>query len=313
MEQRVIVTGINGFVGEHVAREFNNRNLAVTGFGHDTNPEAKVRDIIDTYIACDLLNEADLREKLDLGDVEAIIHLAGLAAVGQSFDQPKRFMINNGAMTINLLQLALEREFKGRIVVVSTGALYDPRQTSPLKEESPTSASSPYAVGKMFVEDIVDYYRSRGLDAVTVRPFNHLGPGQGPGFILPDLYDQLIKAESTHQIKVGNIETRRDYTDVRDITRAYGIIALASSLKYSLYNICSGRSLAGKELLQFLQDELKINNLSIEIDESKIRPNDIPEIVGDPSRLREELGWEPEIPIKQTVRDFVDSRHASKT
>lgn len=310
MESSVIITGINGFVGEHVAREFKNHNLPVVGIGHHDTPSDNVSPLLDQYVPCDMLDEQRLHSSLDFKNARAVIHLAGLATVGQSFEQPKRYMVDNGAMAINLLQSALDHNFKGRTIIVSTGALYDPHQPLPLSEGASTTANSPYAVGKLFVEDVAGYYRSRGLDVVVARPFNHIGPGQGPGFILPDMYGQLLEARATGKIRVGNINTKRDYTDVRDIARAYGVIALASSLQYGLYNICSGRSLSGKELLAALQRELMIDELSIEVDQSKIRPNDILEITGDSSRLQQELNWKPEIPIEQTIADYIASHSA---
>lgn len=304
-EKNVIVTGINGFVGEHVAREFKALGYSVTGVGHDAKANQKVGSLLDRYISCDLLNEEQVHRLLDFRDVIAMVHLAGLANVGQSFEQPRRYMTDNGVMVHNLLSKAQLDNAKGRVVVVSTGALYDPRQPLPLSESSETSSNSPYAVGKLMTEDVASYYRTRGIDTVVVRPFNHIGPGQGPGFILPDLFAQLQAAEQTGIIMVGNLDTKRDYTDVRDIARAYGKLALATSLRYNLYNICSGSSVSGKEILGALQSIMDADRIDVRVDESKIRPNDITEIVGDSTRLQNELEWKPEIEIEQTIKDFV--------
>jgi GDP-4-dehydro-6-deoxy-D-mannose reductase len=304
----VYITGINGFVGEHVAREFKNLGFSVIGIGQDKVAHQKVALLIEDYIECNLLNSKEVDDRLDMSDVKAVIHLAGLANVGESFDQPERYMTDNGIMTHNLLKRALNDKMSGRVVVISTGALYDPSQPLPLNEESQTNPNSPYAVGKLMAENVVSYYRSRGVDVVTVRPFNHIGPGQGPGFILPDFYNQLVAPESEGKMFVGNIETKRDYTDVRDVAKAYGKLALADSLQYPLYNVCSGRSLSGHELLTHLQNATGIANIDITVDPTKVRPTDIDDIVGDSSRLSKELDWHPKFDITQSVRDFVDSK-----
>lgn len=307
MEKQIIITGINGFVGEHVAEEFRKQGYHVIGIGHDTVANEKVADKLTNYIQCDLLDE-DQVNKLDLTDTKAIIHLAGLANVGQSFDQPRRFMTDNGIMVHNLLQVAQRDKMAGRAVIVSSGALYAPDQQLPITENSTTNPNSPYAVGKLFAEEITRYYKTRGVDAVIVRPFNHIGPGQGPGFILPDMYDQLMEAKSSGYMSVGNIETKRDYTDVRDVANAYAKLALAPALQHDVYNICSGKSLSGTEIVKMLQQVTGSDDVEIRIDESRIRPNDVMDIYGDSSRLSKELDWKPEIAIEQSVTDFVAAR-----
>jgi GDP-4-dehydro-6-deoxy-D-mannose reductase len=309
MKESILITGINGFVGEHVAREFKNRGYKVTGLGHDSDANDKVKSLVDSYVSCDLLDENSVNERVSFDGMIAVIHLAGLANVGESFDQPQKYMTANGVMTHNLLSKALGDNMAGRVVVVSTGALYNPNQPLPLSESSKTAANSPYAVGKLMVEDVVEYYRSRGFDATIARPFNHIGPGQGQGFLLPDLYEQLISSTDS-KIHVGNLETKRDYTDVRDIARAYGVLALAPALSHPIYNICSGAALSGNELLEILQQKTETMNIEVIVDKNRIRPNDIPEIVGDSSRIKKELGWSPTYKIDQTVADFVSFQSA---
>ena len=305
MQESIVVTGVNGFVGEHVAREFKNRGFSVVGVGFDSEPNERVAPLLDKYVICNLLNEGDITANLSLKDVRAVIHLAGLAAVGQSFDQPQRFMTENGVMVHNVLAQAARDEMKGRVVAISTGALYDPNQPLPLSEASNTNPNSPYAVGKLMSEDVVRYHRMRGVDAVIARPFNHIGPGQGPGFLLPDLLEQLRAAKETGTLLVGNLKTKRDYTDVRDIARAYAELALAPSLEHHTYNICSGKSLSGETILAHIQEITGIKDVKVEVDPARLRPNDIEDIYGDSSRLTDALGWKPEIAIEQTIKDFV--------
>jgi len=211
-------------------------------------------------------------------------------------------------MVTNLCEYYLKQESKPRIILVSSGAIYNPDQTMPINESGDISLSSPYSISKVLNENQAEYYRKRGLDCVVVRPFNHIGPGQSKGFILPDLFDRLSQLGENKTITTGNIETRRDYTDVRDIVKAYGRLALAETLKSNIYNICSGKSYSGVEILNILEEIMGLEEVVLEIDQSLVRPNDTPEIIGDSSRLKEELNWQPEIDINQTISDFVKSK-----
>lgn len=303
--KKILITGINGFVGEHVAREFKNQGHYVIGTGNSEKPSEKVSDLVDEYINCDLLDEEQVNSKLNLSEVSVVIHLAGLGSVGESFQIPRRYITENGLIAYNILQRAADTSMPGRVVIVSTGALYDPNQPLPFSEQAATSSNSPYAVGKLMTEDVTKYFRKRGVDAVVVRPFNHIGPGQGKGFILPDFHAQLLASQDAGKMHVGNIKTKRDYTDVRDIARAYRMIAFAPSLKHDIYNICSGKSLAGLDILTMLKQAVGKPSVEFEIDPKLVRPTDIMDNYGDSSRLRDELGWQPEISIDQTVKDFV--------
>ena len=307
-KKEIIITGVNGFVGGHLTDHLHDLGYLVHGVGREELAHDGIKNKLDTYIKADLLDEASVKT-LFLKETFAIIHLAGLASVADSFKHPTSYMTGNGLMTNNLLSTALEQGFKGRVVVISTGAIYDAQQPMPLSENSKTSQSSPYAVGKLFAEGVSIYHKHLGMDVVIVRPFNHIGPGQAEGFLLPDLYQQIVTATHDGQssISTGNLTTRRDYTDVRDIVKAYTMLATADSLKYDIYNVSSGKSFSGEEIL----DELKRaanSNVEAIVDQARVRPTDATEIVGDASRIKDELGWQPTIPISKTIADFVASK-----
>ena len=309
MSKKVIITGVNGFVGEHVVDAFRAEGFEVIGVGYDANPSETIVHKVSSYIRCNLVDMESVAQ-IDFSDVWAIVHLAGLSNVGESFNKPLPYINDNPSMAYNLLEHARTRDFQGRTIVVSSGALYNPQQPLPLTEDSRLLENSPYAVGKLGVEHVANYYRLRGLDVVVVRPFNHIGPNQNKGFLVPDLFAQLQTAQQTNatSISVGNLATRRDYTDVRDIARAYRLIALADNLNYSLYNICTGRSLAGTDILQSLQAAMGVLDIEPIIDETKVRPTDIMEVYGDASRLTSDTAWAPQIPIEQTIHDFIQSQ-----
>jgi GDP-4-dehydro-6-deoxy-D-mannose reductase len=302
---RIAISGINGFVGHHLAQELVDNNISVVGIGHDADLSPSLVGIVDEYHPANLIEGWP-----EIDNVQAVIHLAGLAAVGPSFDDPQRYINGNSSMVTHLCEYYVKQTSKPRIIIVSSGAVYDSNQPMPITEDSKMGHTSPYAVSKVLTENQAAYYRNRGLDCVVARPFNHIGPGQDKGFILPDFYSRLSSlGEGEKVISVGNIETRRDYTDVRDIVRAYRKIALAPTLEYDTYNICSGKSLSGADIFNELKAAMNLSDVSYEIDQSLIRPSDISEIVGDSTRLQNELDWKPEHQIHQTIVDFVNSKN----
>ncbi len=305
--KKIVVTGINGFVGHHLARRLKADNCIVIGIGHDDSMSQTLEGIVDEYHSADLSQTWP-----EIPDADGIIHLAGLAAVGPSFDDPQRYINMNSAMVTHMCEYYTKQDKKPRLLVVSSGAIYDPHQQMPLNESSTIGFSSPYAVSKVLVENQCAYYRNRGLDCVIVRPFNHIGPGQGLGFILPDFYDRLSTLEDkSAAISVGNIETCRDYTDVRDIVDAYTRLINAPELQETIYNVCSGASLSGRDVLDHLKSAMDLPSVTFEVDPSLVRPTDIDIIVGDSSRLQSELGWSPTHDIHQTIQDFVQSKTAA--
>jgi GDP-4-dehydro-6-deoxy-D-mannose reductase len=301
----IVVSGINGFVGEHLARELKSIGHIVHGIGREPTPKGAVVHLLDKYTQCDLMDR-ESTNLISLEGASAIIHLAGLASVTDSFKFPERYIKDNSTMTDNLLSSGLQQGFSGRAVIISTGAIYDSNQAMPLKEDAIKTQGSPYSIGKIAAEETAKQYKDRGLDIVIARPFNHIGPGQASGFLVSDLYDQILAAKNSGHsvISVGNIATRRDFTDVRDIVKAYSLLADAPTLQYDTYNIASGNSYSGEDILNKLTALMGIS-VTAEIDPKRVRPTDAPEIVGDSSRIQDELGWTPSISLEQTISDFV--------
>ncbi len=304
----VLISGVNGFVGHHLTKASVKYGQPVMGIGYGKlNTLSELHYLLSGYMSVDLTKAEQVNEHVDLNGVTAVIHLAGLAATGPSFDQPARYVADNTAMLINLAERARKDKSRARFIVISSGAIYDPKQRLPITENGKLLPNSPYAVSKIATELLCDYYRSRGLDMVVVRPFNHIGPGQGPGFILPDLVEQAQNYTDEGQFLVGNLQTKRDYTDVRDVVQAYMALATAKKLDHTVYNVCSGQSYAGETVLAEICKNYSLDNPKIEVDRSKIRPNDIMDLRGDNSRITADTGWTPEIPVEQSVQDFIAS------
>lgn len=302
--QKIVVTGVNGFVGKHLVRELKTHGLEVIGIDRSPEADAEISTQLDSYFSGDLSTSWP-----ETGEVDGVIHLAGLAAVGPSFEQPQQYIDINSAIMTRMAEYFLKQDTKPRLIVVSSGAIYDPNQPMPLSEDSDIGFTSPYAVSKVLVENQCAYYRNRGLDCIIARPFNHIGPGQRPGFLLPDLYQQIQACKTTgEQLLVGDLKTKRDYTDVRDVVRAYRLLATTPKLENAVYNICSGVSHAGSELLAELQQACQATDVSTKVDSSKIRPNDPADIIGDNARLKQDACWQPEISLHQTIKDFVEAQ-----
>lgn len=305
---KVLVTGVNGFVGHHLTRELKSRGIKVYGLGREPKLSGVLTDLLDEYWACDLLDMAKL-SNLALEEIDAIVNLAGLARVADSFSDPEKYKAINVGVLSNLGQVLLEKNLNPRVIAISTSTVYDPTQDLPLDENSKLiTEGSPYSLSKILMEKAANELKSKGLDIVVVRPFNHIGPGQEEGFLIPDLYAKLIESKSTgNPMKVGNLSTKRDYTDVRDVVRAYGDLATASELKHGLYNVASGKSVAGTEILGILSNLLN-HPVTTEIDEALIRPYEIMDIYGSYDRLNKEISWTPKIELRQTLKDFVAAK-----
>lgn len=313
MTKHVLVTGLNGFVGHHLAKTLAAEGINVSGLTYGGGVSPDISPLLDSNHACDLTDMGQVNN-LDLSPYDAIINLAGLANVGQSFDSPDLYMRVNVKVLDNLCARLVEQKLSPRIVAISTGAVYASDQTMPLSEKSKLiSKGSPYAFSKIAMEKVAEKYKKIGLpELVIVRPFNHIGPGQKEGFILPDLYSKITNAIKTGEsAETGNLNTRRDYTDVRDVCRAYMQLAAVESKRLSsaVYNVCSGVSHSGKEILTELKQLIPgANDVQIKVNQKFIRANDPEELVGNNHQLQNDTGWQPEMSFEQTIKDFVKSQ-----
>jgi GDP-4-dehydro-6-deoxy-D-mannose reductase len=306
--KKVLVTGANGFVGRHLVKELAENGISVVGVGGHIGDAGKPAHV-DDYIVLDL-NDAGAVDKIDFTGVDGVIHLAGLAAVGPSFDKPLEYITTNVGIQINLFEAAIKQKSAPKFLVISSGSLYDAKASLPLTEKSPVVPESPYAVSKIGQEQMALHYGGRGFECVVARPFNHIGPGQNPGFLVPDVAQQIIACEKSEQseISVGNLDARRDYTDVRDIARAYRLL-LEKGKSGEIYNICSGKSLSGHDIVDGLQKAAG-SSAPLKQDPKRMRPSDNPDIYGDYSKLAEATGWKPEIALETTLKDVIADWHS---
>jgi GDP-4-dehydro-6-deoxy-D-mannose reductase len=301
---KILVTGINGFVGKHLAKELAARDHHVVGVGREDLDETIVDHVAEYYTA-DLTDDEQV-SSIPLDGLDGVISLAGLASVGPSYDNPELYQRVNVEVLAKLGRRLVKEGLTPRVIAVSTGAVYDPNQPLPLAEESfVVKNGSPYALSKLAMEEEARSLDSQGLPTIVARPFNHIGPGQESQFLVPDLYEKIISAKSNGGvIEVGDLTTKRDYTDVRDVVKAYADLIEASSVS-GLYNVCSGRSTSGKRILEMLLALTNIDDVQIKVDPAKIRPSDPKELYGSNSKIATATEWQPEISLEETLADFV--------
>ena len=312
----VLVTGIDGFVGRHLTNALlENTAHRIFGTVHKPTAPAYVVPLSPSVTPIDT-NISDLRSvEKAIYDSRPIklFHLAGQAFVPRSVEDPLTTFHTNINGTLNILEAVRkytnDTGAKCSVLIVCSGEVYGDvtEEMLPVDEEAPLRPSNPYAVSKACADMLGRQYRTTfGVDAIVARPFNHLGPGQSELFVGSAFAKQVIEIKLGLRkpiLLVGNLEPERDFTDARDVVQAYARL-LEQPRTHPVYNICTGKSISVKKLLDLMIEQCGIRPEIIR-DPSKIRKQEIPKIVGNSSRLKDETGWAPTIPITQTVRDLL--------
>ncbi len=290
---RAFVTGGHGFVGHWLSTHLEQAGDEVVAPGADVD----VTDPLSLEAAM-----ADARP-------DAVYHLAALTHVGRSWDEASDFLRVNAGGTLNVLEAARRCRPAPRVLVVSSAEVYGAVRPEdvPVDESAPLRPVSPYAASKAAAELLaLQAHLGRGLAVVRARAFNHAGPGQGHSFVVPALARRIVTAVVAGRsvVPVGNLSPRRDVTDVRDVVRAYRLL-IERGQPGEVYNVCSGRDVAVAELARRLL-ALAGADLALEPDPELARPVDTPVLVGDATRLRKATGWEPAVPLDETLAAVLD-------
>jgi GDP-4-dehydro-6-deoxy-D-mannose reductase len=262
-----------------------------------------------TAAAVDLLDADALSSAVAAARPDIVFHLAALSSVRRSWEQPRDTLSANVTMSVNLLEALRHEAPSARIVWVSTCEVYGVPEALPIPESASIRPANPYAVSKAAAEMLAGVYaRSYGLDLVCARPFSHAGPGQLPIFLLSSLARQAAQGrrDGVQRLRIvtGNPDTRRDFTDVRDIVAAYR--ELAAPRAGDVYNVSSGRSISAAEQVTLLSELISPIEVEHVVDPARVRAHEVMELRGDSSRLSEETGWRPAIPLRQTMADTID-------
>lgn len=308
---KALITGISGFVGSHLAEylmEVTGWEVAGTVFG----PYNNIADLcgrLELYPA--ELSRLDVMTFiLEQAQPDIIFHLAAQPLVSTSRRDPWGTLETNIRMQLNVLEGVAQVKPDCRVLVVGSSEEYGliSPYDLPIDEETPLRPLNAYALSKV-TQDLMglQYHLTHKLHVVRVRPFNHIGPRQRMGFVAPDFASQIAAAELGLQpaiIEVGNLATRRDFSDVRDVVRAY-VLLITEGEPGQVYNVGAGESHSVQELLDNL---LSMSRISIEVrqDPSRMRPADVPEVVCDASRIQELTGWRPAIPFKRSLQDILE-------
>lgn len=259
----------------------------------------------------DLLDLTAIRSTLRDQRPDRIFHLAALASVRRSWDHPREALVHNIETTLNLLTAVRLEHPAAAVLVSSSGEVYGPPERLPIEESHPLRPQNPYAVSKAACDLLgaqqADAY---GLRVVRTRAFNHAGPGQSDDYVIGTLTRQVAQAEAAGEnavvLRTGNIDIARDFTDVRDVARAY---AIAVTLAPGAYNICSGRSVPIREVIEVLRASTRIR-VRHELDPQRVRTHEVPEVRGSARLFEEATGWRPAIRLEQTVAGALDDWRA---
>jgi GDP-4-dehydro-6-deoxy-D-mannose reductase len=302
--QTILVVGVNGFVGKHLARELHEAGLKVHGTGLDSTVAPDIAKFVDTYTKCDLTLPEEVAT-IPLDVVDGIINLAALATPSQTALPAELYFKVNVLTHTTLLDRLAKLDKKVRVLAVSTGAVYSSDQPMPLTETSELiTDGSPYALSKIELEKRLETYRQKGQEIIIVRPLNHTGPGQGPGFIVPDLTRRILAGG---ELTIGPMNTSRDYTHVVDVVRAYRLLVTHEGpLRHTVYNICSGKATSRDELIDLIEKATDQPKLPTKVDPSIGRPSDPLVLYGSHDRITQELDWQPTHSLADTIQDYVD-------
>jgi len=307
---RVLITGVAGFVGGHVVELLRAEHPEAEMFGLDSRPGNRARALGIEIVQANLEDSSSVRQALDRVRPERIVHLAAQSSPQRSWEDPAGTLKTNLLGLLHVLEAARALSLAPRLLVVGSAEEYGlvrPDQT-PLREDTPLRPASPYAVSKVAQGFLaLQYALSLDLPIVRTRTFHHTGPRRGEQFAESSFARQLAEIEvgrRAPRLEVGNLDAVRDFTDVRDVVRAYWAL-LDHGVPGEVYNVCSGR---GVRLGDLLEELIALSGLKVEVrvDADRLRPHDVPVLVGDPSRLRAATGWEARTPLSRTLRDLLD-------
>jgi GDP-4-dehydro-6-deoxy-D-mannose reductase len=306
MFSRVLISGAAGFVGTHLTRLLVARGISVDGFGSEPQP---AHPWPGRWHSVDVLNSQDLRAIVAESRPEAIVHLAGQASAGKSFGAPEETFRVNVLGTMNMIEAARAEAPRARVLVIGSGEAYGPQPTgSRVAEAAPFQPVSPYAFSKAVSDGIAAALASaHDLDIVRTRSFSHAGPGQSLRSALPSFSTQIAaieRGEGEAVVRVGNLDVTRDILDVRDVAECYASL-LNSGEKARAYNVCSGSGLPLRQVVDMMIGLARVP-VRVEVDPERVRPADVPYLVGDPARVMADTGWAPSRTMETTLQDLLD-------
>ena len=309
---KMLVTGACGFAGSHLTEFLLNQNDQVTALAAPSESTANLSAVLDSID----LETADLTDRRRCSEIisavkpDVVFHLAAIAFLPDAAADPARlFAVNLGGVQ-NLADAVITHCPAARFLLVSSGEVYgqvSPEET-PTPENHPLRPANPYAHSKVFAETLLfQMHKAQNLNLVVVRPFTHIGPRQRPEFAASNFARQIAQIEkggTKPVIRVGNLDARRDITDVKDMMRAYKMAAMADN-QQGPFNIGSGEAVSISSILDELISLARIK-VQREVDPARLRPSDVPVLAGDCSAFEKATGWQPRIPLRQSLEDLLN-------
>ena len=307
--KKALITGVAGFVGSHLSEDLISKDIAVVGFYHPKHPPQNIKHLEAKIelVACDILNRKEIEKELSKVKPDYLFHLAAFSSPSKSFENPRETLENNIFGQVNLLDAFVKLKSQAKILIIGSADEYGSvdKNDLPVKETHPLAPASPYAVSKVTQDMLgLQYHLAHGLNIVRVRPSNHIGPRQAPTFVVPAFASQIAALEKRGGgvMKVGNLESMRDFTDVRDMVRAY-LLALEKGEMGDVYNIGSGKEVSIGKVLKILVSQTKAP-IKVETDKKLFRPTE--SFYSDPQKFKKKTGWKPEIPLEITLSDTIN-------
>ena len=313
--KKALITGIAGFAGSHLAQHLISRKISVSGFIHPDHPIYNLEHlgIKANLIKCDILDKASVDRNLKNTSFDYIFHLAAFSSPQNSFENPKETLENNILGQLNILETLAKNKSKAKILIIGSSDEYGnaSEMDSSIDESVQFNPSSPYAVSKV-AQDLLgrQFFLNQKLNVIRVRPFNHIGPRQSTVFVVPAFAHQIADLENKGGgiIKVGNLNVYRNFTDVRDVAKAY-LLAVEKGKIGDVYNIGSGNAYKIADILDKL---ISFSTVKIKIKKDKklFREEHTVKILCDFSKFKKITGWQPQIPIEKTLSDTINyERH----
>lgn len=305
---KALVTGITGFAGSHLAELLLSKNCEVTGLSRGRRTDENVRHLAGKIdlVSVDVCNERELEELIGRKKPDVIFHLAGEASAHRSLRTPSEALLVNVVGSMHLVEAVRKRSANSKLIIVTSSEVYgnvEPHEL-PLTEKSEFRPVHPYGVSKVALHYVgYEAVQAFGLNVVEARAFNHIGPRQGLDFVVPDFSRQLAEimlGRQTNRIDVGDLSVERDFVDVRDVVRAYWMLAEKGNAG-EVYQICSGTA----HSIQFILDSLiRFANVqvSVSLAKEKIRPARMPKVIGSYEKIHEAVGWTPRIRLEESLQ-----------
>ncbi|HYQ96250.1 MAG TPA: GDP-mannose 4,6-dehydratase [Candidatus Eisenbacteria bacterium] len=310
---KVLVTGITGFAGSHLVDYMlgEKKGVEIIGIQRWRSRTENIEHFAGKVrmFECDLRDASSVRDVLEEARPDWIFHLAAQSFVPTSWIAPTESLVTNVIGQLNIFEAVKKLHIMPRIQLACSSEEYGMVHENelPIRETNPLRPLSPYAVSKVGQDMLgYQYFMSYKLPVIRTRGFNHEGPRRGPVFVCSDFAKQIADIEKGLRppvLRVGNLDARRDFTDVRDVVRAYWL-ALEKGEAGEVYNICSGRAWTIRGMLDLLLGMTKAK-VKVEQDAARMRPSDVPVLLGDAGKFKKVTGWEPKIPFEQTLRDLL--------